>query len=364
MARILHLSDLHLDRAFSGLAFAGCDGSRRRQLLRQALEWAVDLAVARRPDLVTLGGDLFEQEHVTSDTVAFITRQLARAECPVLLVSGNHDFAGPASPYRTAGWPPNVVLRLDHRLEPLPAGDSTVWAFGYNGPNVPAELLTGFTAPRDGRIQLLLAHGIDLSISTEEPGRLGLTEDDVRDAGFDHALLGHIHAGHVGERISSPGSPVPLHPGETTGNHGALWVETANREVRVEALTLELATFATVSLDLAGVGDSSALEDALRLRIGQDPSPATALVSVRLHGRRPTTLIVDTDALAGSLAGACLGVNVADTSEPEVDLEELAREPNARGTALRRLLASGSEEALLAARLVVEAFESGVRVPV
>ena len=111
--RLLHLADLHLDRAFGGAGFTGCDSGRRRALLRQALEWAIDEAIEGKADAFTIGGDLFELEHVTGDTAAFVIRQLERLECPVLIAAGNHDYANPASPYRTHAWPANVTMALE-----------------------------------------------------------------------------------------------------------------------------------------------------------------------------------------------------------------------------------------------------------
>ena len=363
MARILHVADVHLDRAFRGLAFAGCDGPRRRVLLRRALERAVDLALERRADALTIGGDLFEAEHVTSDTVAFVHRQLARAGCPVIVASGNHDFSGLSSPYRTAAWPPNVVRRIEPRLEPLEVADAVIWSFGYSGRELLGDPLAGFRAPASDRTQLLMVHGIDLGQASAEPGRLGLRDEDVRAFGFDHGLLGHIHAGHVGAALSSPGTPVPLDPGEVLGGHGVLWVETSGRDVKVEAIPFDLASFQTVSLDIGGIGDSSALLDTLRQRLDALPGAAAARVSCRLHGRRAESLRVDADALAGALAGVALGVSVVDASEPEVDLEALAQEPNARGTALRHLLEADTDDGRRAALLLVDAFDHDLVLP-
>jgi DNA repair exonuclease SbcCD nuclease subunit len=363
IARVLHIADLHLDRAFKGLSFQGCDGEKRRQLLRRALERAVDTALERGADLLTVGGDLFEHEHVTSDTVAFITRQLARARCQVIVVSGNHDFAHAASPYRTARWPVNVLLRLDPTPIPVEVAGAVVWALGYAGPEVDSSVLEQVPPEIGAATKLLLVHGVDASATTAEPGRIALDPGRARELGLDHVLLGHIHAGRVGEVLSNPGSPVPLDPAETSGNHGALWIETSGREVKVEAVPLDLCRFVTVSVDVAGIGDSSALEDELRRNLASLDGASRALVACRLFGRRASSLRIDPAVLAQQLTGDAMGVSVADATEPEIDLAELAREPNARGRALHSLLASDRPEAAEAARLVAEAFENELRLP-
>jgi DNA repair exonuclease SbcCD nuclease subunit len=380
LLRVLHLADLHLDRAFAGQAYAGVPSSRRRRLLREALEWAVDLALERRPDLLTLGGDQLELEHVTADTVAFLSRQLERAACPVLLISGNHDPATAASPYRTARWPANVRLSVTPTLVPLELEGGVVWSFGYTGRTMEEETLAAFPPlPPGGGARLLLAHGNDLSTVPAEWGCVGLTPEQVRRLGFDHALMGHIHTGSVGETVSFPGAPVPLGAAESFGLHGALWLEAEGRRVAVDPIACPLAAHEEVEVQVDGIGDSGALEAALLGALGTErQAPAGAavgplfapgagaeseggaavrLVTCRLTGRRAASLAVAAEALAAVAASPSLGVRVVDETTPEFDLDELAREPNARGKALSRLLASGDARSRRAATLLAEAFE-------
>src|ERR1700730_14565255 len=192
--RRLHIADLHLDRAFGGQSYVGCDSAQRRTMLRSALHWAVDVALDRDVQVVTIGGDLFEIEHVTSDTTAFIARELSRLPCPVIVASGNHDYSSPASPYRTMDWPSNVILALDPTPAGVDLGEVVIWAVGYTGPEMDPALVRSLEVPRDARkMNLLLVHGVDLSAASPglRWGGLGLHADEMVDAGFDYALLGH-----------------------------------------------------------------------------------------------------------------------------------------------------------------------------
>jgi DNA repair protein SbcD/Mre11 len=365
--RLLHLADLHLDRAFGGLAFAGCDGSRRRALLRQALEWAVDLALDQSAGAVVIAGDLFEQEHVTADTVAFITRQLGRLRCQVLITSGNHDAASAASPYRVARWPANVVLALESRPTTVDLGELTLVGLGYSGNDLSPSVLQRLPGRGpETRPRLLVVHGVDLDSASSEFkwGGLGLRAADLDGLGFDHALLGHVHAGGSGGRMSWPGSPVPLDPGETAGQHGALWVDIEDGRVVTTPVPANLLHFESLTLDVSDIADSSELAAAVGAMVSLLEGGKTALVSCRLTGRRPKTLAVDGSALGAQWSMAVLGLNVLDATVTEIDLHQLAREPTARGSAVARLLEDGSAEALWAARLVAEAFEGDIRVPV
>ena len=365
MLRLLHFADLHLDRAFGGQSYSGCDGAQRRTRLRSALEWLVDVALEGNADVVTIGGDLFENEHVTRDTAAFIARQLGRLTCPVVLASGNHDYSSPTSPYRTTSWPPNVTLALAPAPTRVEVGDAVIWAAGYGGREMDHAVLQSFDVPRgDGRTHLLVIHGVDLSSLSADLnwGGLGLRAEEIRAAGFDHVLLGHIHQGAVGDLMSWPGSPVALDAAEAPGNHGALWVEVEGGRVRVEAVPANLVSYVTVSVDVSEVSDSTQLEAVMRQAL-EPISPTSTLVTCRLWGSRGHSLDFDPSALEAALQDLARGIRVVDATVAEVDLRDLAHEPNARGAAISRLLADGSAPALWAATLVAEAFESEIRVP-
>jgi DNA repair exonuclease SbcCD nuclease subunit len=90
--RILHLSDLHLDRAFSGSGHQGDLARRRRLDLRDALRRAGAVAEERACDAVTIGGDLYEAERSGPDTGRFLTELFASwAPMRVAIAPGNHD---------------------------------------------------------------------------------------------------------------------------------------------------------------------------------------------------------------------------------------------------------------------------------
>src|SRR6202022_3938896 len=74
--RLLHFADLHLDRSFASERLFGVGAQRRREDLRSALQRIVQRAREAQADLITCGGDLFEQDHVTRETASFIVQTL------------------------------------------------------------------------------------------------------------------------------------------------------------------------------------------------------------------------------------------------------------------------------------------------
>src|SRR3954447_14150751 len=87
--RILHFADVHPDRLFVGLSLPAA--RERRADLREAFRRCLGAATEHGADLVTIGGDLWEDENVTPDTRSSVAHELGQLDVPVVLVAGNHD---------------------------------------------------------------------------------------------------------------------------------------------------------------------------------------------------------------------------------------------------------------------------------
>lgn len=59
------MADVHLDRPFVGLARA--DARARRAEVRETFRKALGIARERSVDVITIGGDLWEDENVVAD---------------------------------------------------------------------------------------------------------------------------------------------------------------------------------------------------------------------------------------------------------------------------------------------------------
>ena len=118
--RLLHLSDLHLDRVFVAMGCQGELARRRRQGLRDALTSAGRLAMEQGCLAVTIGGDLYEHERAGVDTGRFLADTFAAwRPMRVLIAPGNHDALLPGSIYRRVEWPSNVTVFGGTDLEPI-----------------------------------------------------------------------------------------------------------------------------------------------------------------------------------------------------------------------------------------------------
>ena len=179
------------------------------------------------PISITIGGDLWEDEHVTPDTIRWVADRLARAGRPVIIVAGNHDPLSPGGPFDRAPFGENVkVLGSAAALARVDVGDLSVWGTSWQratrthepgaewlrraGRRSPARA----AAPR--HVRWILRRRVPLPVHQPRTS-VG--------AGFDLCLAGHLHGGGVRDGIVVyPGSPEPLTWSED-GRHTAAVID-------------------------------------------------------------------------------------------------------------------------------------------
>lgn len=344
--KILHLADVHLDRPFVGLP--PDDARARRRELRDALERCLALAREHRVDALTIGGDLWEDEHVTPDTARWVADRLGRVALPVVLVAGNHDPLRPGGPHRRVQWPANVHLLGADPATAQPAlqrhdlGALSLWGISWGSAPLTAEALRGFAAPRDGRAHALLLHGTArgaAGLGGHAPAHCPFTAALVRAAGFQLCLAGHLHGAGIREEIVVyPGSPEPLAWSET-GRHTAAIVELApTAPPRVQLIDVNRRRYAEVTVDCDGAASSAEVERALRAAIAHATTGGAQGLCLRavLRGRVDPECRIDLAELAVARGDLAL-LQLRDETQPAFDLDALATQPTALGAFVRDL---------------------------
>jgi hypothetical protein len=181
--RIAHLSDFHL-----GVPSRGA----------HAVERAVDWTAKRRPDLVTITGDLLTRPRGESR----LRELVGRLPSPAFAVLGNHDVAISRDPQTQASnlgeLEPATLLRDDGVL--LELRGKRVWIAGTD----PRLIVYGKTKvdpnslAREADLRILLCH-YPRVLDRLEPGT------------FDLVLAGHMHDGQI--TVPYPGGKLRLaHP--------------------------------------------------------------------------------------------------------------------------------------------------------
>ena len=328
--RLLLFSDLHLDTAFGWAGPALGDGLRAA--LRSTLDRIAALAAQARADALLCGGDLFEQARATPDTLAHLRTTFAALELPVHIAPGEHDWYGPSSPYRHAGWTPNVHVFGESRLTPVELADGiTLWGAAHRSPASTDGFLDGFTAGRGG-VNLALFHGCEAETAPGSVPYAPFRAEQLDAAGLDHALLGHVHTPLDHPRFTYPGNPSPLTPGET-GPRGAVLVTVAG-DGTVERTRYDVAggRLHDVRVDVTGATRAADVRE----RVTAAVADLQGVVRMTLHGTLAPavdlTYLPGPSALGPHLDGLVLREGALGVG---ADLDALAAERTVRGQFVR-----------------------------
>lgn len=188
--RFVHAADFHLDSAFGALSPE--KAIQRRQEGRDLLTALATYVNQNAIDLVLLAGDLFDSEQSFSQTGTALATALGQMDAQVVIAPGNHDFCGANSPYNTLSWPKNVQIFKENAMETLafPQWNVTVSGAAFTACDQLTGLLSGWSAPQDGRIHLGVLHG---EVQPATPRYNPITKEEIAHSGLHYLALGHIH---------------------------------------------------------------------------------------------------------------------------------------------------------------------------
>jgi len=348
--RILHLADLHLDRAFAGVGCFGDAARRRREGLREALRRTGRVAADLACDAVTIAGDVYENERADLETGRFLAETFAAwAPIRVLLAPGNHDPFQPGTLYARTEWPDNVHIFTDTVLRPLALADGlTLWGLAHREPAWAGDPLVCTPVGEDGGVHLALFHGAELGSRPEGKSVHGpFRAERIAERGFALALCGHYHRQRVdlAARLVYPGSPEPLTFDED-GERGPVLIQVAeDGGVAADPLALNAWTSLCVECDVAGATSASYILDCVRATgassiVGRDAE--RLMLHVDLVGEVAADITLDLPTLENALseASAAAVVRVRDATAAALDVPALAADRTARGEFTRQVLAA------------------------
>ena len=332
MLTFLHAADLHLDSAFGALTAAQAAGRRResRELVIQLKNYVNKNHI----DLVLLAGDLFDSGSAFRETGEQLVEALGQMDARVFIAPGNHDWAGPGSPWLTVRWPENVhVFREGHLTSvELPAWNMTVHGAAFTGPERRESFLAGFSAPEDGRVHIGLLHG---EIDPPEARYGPLRREEIAASGLHYLALGHIHKRAEPLRF---GRTLCAWPGCIEGRgFDELGEKGFYRGTVGEAGVISLAfipfarrRYEILEVDVTGRSPREAVEAALPEDTARD------LYRVVLTGETGAGG-VDVRGLREALADRFYALELRDRTRVAEDIWARAEEDSLRGLFLRRL---------------------------
>lgn len=302
MLKILHTGDIHLDSPFSRL-----DARRaeiRRGELRASFSAMMRFAREHAVDLILIAGDLFDNESVTRETVALLTREFSLFGGKIVISPGNHDCVTPGGVWEKTAFPENVFVFREPALTRFSFDDlqTDVYGCAFVSPERTDSPLSGARIADPSRINLLCIHG-DTSSPLSHYGPL--TKAEILGFGAEYAALGHIH--NPGEIVTT-GSAAYGYCGclegrgpDEVGLKGAVLVEisknagTAN--LRTRRIRFSRRRYEQAEIDCTGAGTLTAIEAAIAAEIERRGFGEDTLLRATLTGAVAPSLVVDTRTL-------------------------------------------------------------------
>lgn len=205
--KILHSADWHLDAPMTGHSEE--ETQRLRRELRKIPEKVAGLCTAQGCDLILLAGDLFDGPW-TRESLTAVRSALSKANVPVVITPGNHDFFDEKSPYFAEEWPKNVHIFTKPHMESivLPELNCRIYGAGYTGMDCPG-LLADFHTEGDERWHIGILHG---DAGNAHSPYCPITKNQIQDSGLHYLALGHVHKGgslRAGQTLCAwPGCPM------------------------------------------------------------------------------------------------------------------------------------------------------------
>jgi exonuclease SbcD len=345
--KIVHFADLHLEAAFAWMGTRDVDAPRkRRQGLRETLRRIATLTIDEGAGALLCGGDLYEHDHFTPDTVEFVRTVFAELHpIPVYLAPGNHDWLGPESLYRQAAWTPNVHVFGHDRLEPITLADGlTLWGGAHVVPANSDNFLDRFRVDRGG-IHIALFHGSDQSAFYQESSgkvpHAPFRPEQIAESGLHHAFLGHFHTPMDQPTYTYPGNPDPLSFGEQ-GDRGAVVAE-IQADGRLERVRHRVASTEAIDItvDITGCKSVDAVAAQVRATLGD----FRGVARIGLVGALEPSVDLRLSALQ-TAAERLQGVSFRlDRLEHAYDLAKLIQDRTVRGQFVQDVLAAGLPDA-------------------
>ncbi len=181
--RILHTSDIHLDRVED----KACDG----------LTAVVNLAIDEQVDMVIIAGDLFDHNRIENDLVGFVVKQLRRLPVPVVILPGNHDCLVPGSVYERAEFQGSDNIHIigapQGETLDLPELEVSIWGKCIDSYDVDVLPLEGMPQPQgNGRWHIAIAHGYYVGSEPALSPSYHIRQEEVINSGRDYIALGHL----------------------------------------------------------------------------------------------------------------------------------------------------------------------------
>lgn len=284
--RFLHTADWQIGMRAARTAAAA---PRVREARFETASRLAGLAAAERCDFVLLAGDTFENSAVSLADVERIAGILSSFPCPVFVLPGNHDPAGPGSVWERPAWRRADNVKILDRPEAVEAGEAVLFpcplTARWSGDDPTGWIPSG---THTDRIRIGIAHGALESVPAADHAH-PIPEDAAWLRRLDYLALGDWHSQRIygdperGHRMAYSGTPEPTAFGEDASGR-ALIVEIDAPRALPRLRPVETATLVWRQLEreIVQPGDLTAVQRELENLGGPN-----VLLRLKLRGALP-----------------------------------------------------------------------------
>jgi DNA repair exonuclease SbcCD nuclease subunit len=157
----------------------------------------VAAAHREKPDAVVVAGDLFDNARVEQSVVDWVAAELGALPCPVVVLPGNHDPAGPDSIYHRfdrglSSRSIHVILKYEGEIVDVPETEFTMWGRAVVEHNPEFRPLVGVPPRPKGGWAVVLAHGLVMASDSATQRGSPIYPADMRGIAWDYVALGHV----------------------------------------------------------------------------------------------------------------------------------------------------------------------------
>ncbi len=343
MIKVLHTGDVHLDSPFSRLDVKRAE--TRKNELRAAFVTMMSWAKKNSVDIILIAGDLFDCEYVTRETVGLIAREARNSDAEIFIAAGNHDPISSTPVYTKEGiFPENVHIFKGEELEKISVDRLGVDVYGYSfvSKYMKENPIEGRRVDDPDRFNIVVGHADHRS---PDSPYCYVSEEMVRAFGADYYAYSHVHNPPEPRRAGSAvwafcGCLEGRDFGEC-GPKGALLIE-AEKEggepvINARRLRFSKRRYETGELSVDGAVSRDEIMTKINEYVDEKGYGEETLLSLTLRGRIPSTLVLNTDAMASEIKGLFY-FELEDGTRPEEGDEELSGDGTVRGQFYRELL--------------------------
>ena len=260
--KIIHTADNHIGISYNSVAQA------KKYLIEErlnALKRIVEKGNSENADYLVIAGDLFDDTKLNKKNTDEVIKILKGFTKKVLITPGNHDFISSEQDglwdYFKRKINPEQIFVLDgYEVFADNVGDTKVHFYPAACRTLHSEEnMIGWVAevekPGDV-IHVGIAHGNVVGLGRDEDGKyFNMTEEQLKSAGVDFWLLGHIHVPYPTKEVlqENPGffmSGTHMPDSWKSTNNGNVWIIEVSNDKKVSARKFQPSSFVYRTFDI------------------------------------------------------------------------------------------------------------------